>query len=56
MQANYRSILDFSGEALEASEKGHSKLMEAVNLLDKIEAVKHLLLMLKIGNRTVIML
>lgn len=38
MQANYRSILDFSGEALEASEKGHSKLMEAVNYLDKIEA------------------
>ncbi len=40
MQANYRSILDFSGEALEASEKGHSKLMEAVNYLDKIEAGK----------------
>ena len=38
MQANYRSILDFSGEALEASEKGHAKLMEAVNFLDKIEA------------------
>jgi cysteinyl-tRNA synthetase len=40
MQANYRSILDFSGEALEASEKGHSKLMEAVRFLDKIEAVE----------------
>ncbi|PQJ82167.1 cysteine--tRNA ligase [Polaribacter glomeratus] len=40
MQANYRSILDFSGEALEASEKGHSKLMEAVNFLDKIETSK----------------
>ncbi|MCT4698300.1 cysteine--tRNA ligase [Tenacibaculum haliotis] len=38
MQANYRSILDFSGEALEASEKGHGKLMDAVNFLDKIEA------------------
>jgi cysteinyl-tRNA synthetase len=38
MQANYRSILDFSGDALEASEKGHSKLMEAVSFLDKIEA------------------
>jgi cysteinyl-tRNA synthetase len=36
MQANYRSILDFSGEALEASEKGHSKLMEALRFLDKI--------------------
>ncbi|WP_339660831.1 cysteine--tRNA ligase [uncultured Polaribacter sp.] len=40
MQANYRSILDFSGEALEASEKGHAKLMEAVNFLEKIEAGK----------------
>lgn len=40
MQANYRSILDFSGEALEASEKGHRKLMEAVNFVDKIEASK----------------
>ncbi|MEN8834774.1 MAG: DALR domain-containing protein, partial [Polaribacter sp.] len=38
MQANYRSILDFSGDALEASEKGHAKLMEAVSYLDKIEA------------------
>ena len=37
MQANYRSILDFSGEALEASEKGHSKLMGAVSFLDKLE-------------------
>ena len=40
MQANYRSILDFSGAALEASEKGHGKLMEAVNYLDKLEADK----------------
>lgn len=40
MQANYRSILDFSGEALEASEKGHAKLMEAIAFLDSIEADK----------------
>ena len=40
MQANYRSILDFSGDALEASEKGHSKLMDAISYLDKIEAGK----------------
>jgi cysteinyl-tRNA synthetase len=40
MQANYRSILDFSGEALEASEKGHAKLMEAINFLEKIDASK----------------
>jgi len=38
MQANYRSILDFSGDALEASEKGHSKLMEAISYLETIEA------------------
>ena len=38
MQANYRSILDFSSAALEASEKGHAKLMEAMHQLEKIEA------------------
>lgn len=38
MQANYRSILDFSSKALEASEKGYQKLMEAVNTLQAIEA------------------
>jgi cysteinyl-tRNA synthetase len=38
MQANYRSILDFSSDALEASEKGYHKLMDAVNVLNKIEA------------------
>ncbi|WP_431166798.1 cysteine--tRNA ligase [Tenacibaculum halocynthiae] len=38
LQANYRSILDFSSDALEASEKGHGKLMDAINFLDKIEA------------------
>ncbi len=36
MQANYRSILDFSSDALEASEKGYLKLMEAVNSLANI--------------------
>tara|TARA_R110002073_G_scaffold8207_1_gene45600 strand:- start:49812 stop:51290 length:1479 start_codon:yes stop_codon:yes gene_type:complete len=38
MQANYRSILDFSSDALEASEKGYLKLMEAVNSLNNIVA------------------
>lgn len=38
MQANYRSILDFSSDALEASEKGYLKLMEAVNSLNGIAA------------------
>jgi cysteinyl-tRNA synthetase len=38
MQAHYRSILDFSNDALLASEKGFMKLMEAVSTLDKLEA------------------
>lgn len=38
MQAHYRSILDFSNDALLASEKGFMKLMEAVSNLDKLEA------------------
>ncbi|MFT4576115.1 MAG: cysteinyl-tRNA synthetase [Polaribacter sp.] len=40
MQAHYRSILDFASDALEASEKGYYKLMEAVNSLHKLEASK----------------
>ena len=38
MQAHYRSILDFSSDAIEASEKGYNKLMEVINSLGKIEA------------------
>lgn len=40
LQANYRSILDFSNVALEGSEKGYLKLMEAVCKLDKIQVSK----------------
>ncbi|MAD97359.1 MAG: cysteine--tRNA ligase [Flavobacteriaceae bacterium] len=40
MQANYRSVLDFSGEALIAAEKGHSKLMEALKYLESAQAGK----------------
>ena len=40
MQANYRSILDFSSDALEASEKGYSKLMDAVSTLKKLQTSK----------------
>lgn len=36
MQAHYRSILDFSNDALLASEKGYNKLMEAVRSLKNI--------------------
>lgn len=38
MQANYRSILDFSSDALSAAEKGYHKLMEAINTMAKLEA------------------
>ena len=36
MQAHYSSVLDLSNDALVAAEKGFSKLMEAVNILDRI--------------------
>jgi cysteinyl-tRNA synthetase len=35
-QAHYRSTLDFSNEALQASEKGLERLLKAVELLDKL--------------------
>jgi cysteinyl-tRNA synthetase len=38
LQAHYRSTVDFSNEALQASEKGLQRLMEAVAALDKIKA------------------
>ncbi|RZJ82436.1 MAG: cysteine--tRNA ligase [Flavobacterium sp.] len=40
LQAHYRSTLDFSNEALEASEKGFRRLMNAVSLLPKLVANK----------------
>ena len=40
MQANYRSVLDFSGDALLAAEKGHAKLMEAVRFVNAISPSK----------------
>ena len=40
MQAHYRSVLDFSNDALLASEKGYQKLMEAVKTLNQITASK----------------
>jgi len=36
LQANYRSILDFSDEALSAAEKGYYKLMESLTTLKSI--------------------
>jgi cysteinyl-tRNA synthetase len=38
LQAHYRSTLDFSNDALDASEKGFRRLMNAVNLLPKLVA------------------
>ncbi|WDF56015.1 cysteine--tRNA ligase [Mucilaginibacter sp. KACC 22063] len=38
LQAHYRSTLDFSNEAMEASEKGFKRLMNAFNLLDGLKA------------------
>lgn len=35
-QAHYRSILDFSSEALEASERGFDRMMDANKLLDNL--------------------
>lgn len=40
MQANYRSVLDFSSKALEASEKGYIKLIDAIKNLDQIAPSK----------------
>lgn len=37
MQAHYRSTLDFTSEALTASEKGYQKLMEAIQKLDTLK-------------------
>lgn len=36
MQAHYRSMLDFSNDALLASEKGYSRLMEAIKTLETL--------------------
>jgi cysteinyl-tRNA synthetase len=41
LQANYRSTVDFSNEALKAAEKGLQRLMNAVELLDKLKTSKN---------------
>ncbi|MDL2241707.1 cysteine--tRNA ligase [Bacteroidales bacterium OttesenSCG-928-L03] len=38
LQAHYRSTVDFSNEALQASEKGLSRLMEAYKNIDRLKA------------------
>lgn len=37
LQSHYRSTLDFSNEALQASEKGFARLISAINSLDSIQ-------------------
>ena len=37
MQTHYRSTLDFSNEALQASEKGYARLMTAIKTLDNLK-------------------
>ncbi len=37
LQAHYRSILDFSSDALEAAEKGYTRLMEGMKLLGSLK-------------------
>lgn len=40
MQAHYRSTLDFTSEALIAAEKGYTKLVEALELLGKLNTAE----------------
>ncbi|QNL51275.1 cysteine--tRNA ligase [Olivibacter sp. SDN3] len=40
LQAHYRSTLDFSNEALEASDKGYKRLMSAIALIPKLKISK----------------
>jgi len=37
MQAHYRGVLDISNDAMLASEKGYNRLMEAIEIVSKIE-------------------
>lgn len=37
MQAHYASTLDFSAEALDGAQKGFSRLMEAIDLIDELK-------------------
>ncbi|MDH6358433.1 cysteine--tRNA ligase [Parabacteroides sp. PF5-9] len=41
LQAHYRSTLDFSNEALQASEKGLSRLLDAYKHLQKLQSTEH---------------
>lgn len=38
LQAHYRSVLDFSDDAIVAAEKGYARLMEAISTLNSVQA------------------
>ena len=40
MQAHYRSVLDFSNDAIMASEKGFSRLMDALSIMASVKAAE----------------
>ena len=40
MQAHYRSVLDFSDNAIKASEKGYNRLMDALSIVKYVNASK----------------
>jgi cysteinyl-tRNA synthetase len=40
LQAHYRSVLDFSNDAMLASEKGFSKLIQGLSVLDSLDTAK----------------
>ena len=41
LQAHYRSVLDFSDDAIVAAEKGHIRLMEALSKWEQIQSSEH---------------
>jgi cysteinyl-tRNA synthetase len=51
LQAHYRSILDFSDDAIVAAEKGYKRLMEAMHSLKDISASAKALLIFLLGNK-----
>jgi cysteinyl-tRNA synthetase len=55
LQAHYRSILDFSDDAIVAAEKGYKRLMEAMHSLKDISASAKALLIFLLGNNCVMM-
>jgi cysteinyl-tRNA synthetase len=51
LQAHYRSVLDFSNDAILAAEKGFNRLMEGIDLLSEIETSSTSTLNVKSWNK-----